>query len=389
MSALATMQQNGQAPVLLTSEQFLAQTKAKSVKVVSAQAYVDGGTSNYQLPQAGLGHMLWVIIQGTITVAGTVTSGTFKTYPNPAPFSIIKRVRFGSNNALNLRDLSGWSWYKWIRYRYGIDPLAAKGTYSYSANNTAALGVTGSALIRNGANVAAQAYTFNLALPMPISYNNAAEQGLIVLQQNVTFYTLSIDWGQVVGGISTTGGSNDLFTTLVGTGLSVTASISVTVGLEYFEALPGIGRLISMFMSATDMITPIAAGDNMVKFPTGDYFTMFLLEAINNGAPLAVANIQNPQFMYAGNVYDNYDDYLVRLGHAYYQHDGVPPMDGVIDWDLGTRRGLLARRDTLDAFDNLNVTDGQLRFTVPGTVTITGNSGVYLVMESLRYLRQG
>ncbi len=382
-----------QQQVFLTAEQFLRQTKPKAVKVATASPYVDGGRSTFRLPQSGLAHQLWVVIQASIVVAGTVTSGTLKGWPNPAPFSILKRLRFGSNNAFNMRDLSGWSLYKWCRQRTGVDPYPQVPTtdprHSFSAVNDRLLGNSMTNAPVPGANIAAGTYLCNMAFPIPIGYNNAAEQGLLVLQQNSTFYDLTIDWGTITGGITATGGSNDFFQSLVGTGLSVTPTITVTVGLDWFEPVAGIGKLISMFMSVSDNITsPLVAGENIIRPPVNDYYTMFSLELVNNGAVIAPTDIQNLIFQHSGNVYDYQEDYLVRLAKNYYLHNGLPPVDGEIVWDLGLRRGNIQRRDTLDAFDDMNITDLQLRFTLPGTLTITGVNQASLVMESLRYIRQ-
>jgi hypothetical protein len=370
-----------------SAESFLQSTKPKSVKITTAQAYVDNGTQSWQLPSAGLGSTLYFHILGTVTVAGTVTSGTFKKGAAPAPWSLIKRMQFGSNNAFNMRSLSGWAWYKWVRARYGIDPTASVGV-TYSANTTAALGLTGSTRITPGANIAAQAYQVNLCLPMPLAYNDAAETGLIVLQLNNTFYNVTIDWGQITGGISATGGSNDFFASLVGTSLVITSSITTTISLDWFEALPGVDDLISLFMSVSEFTqNSLQNGTNTVKLPPNDYYTLLMMEVINNGDVLAVANIGNPTFLHSGNVYDLQEDYYTHLTKYYYKH-GIPPQDSLITYDFGIRRGLLSRRDAIDAFDNQNITDAQMRFDLPAALSITGTNQVSILLESLRYIEQ-
>lgn len=378
------------ADVLLTPEGFLQNTKSKFVRVATAQAYKDGQTTSYQLPQAGLAYMLWVIVQGTITVAGTVTGGTIANYPNPAPYALIKRVKFGNNNSFNMRDFTGWGWYKWLRWRYGLDPLSSGATVNFSANNTAAMGLTGAGRPVAGANVAATTYNVNLMLPLPIAYNQSGELGLIVLQQNSTFYSVQIDWGQVTTGIGATGGSNDFFTGVTGTGLTVTAAITATVGLEFFEAIKGVGALVSMFMQVNEQNNgALVNGENTIRLPANDFYTAFQVEVLNNGAPVAVANIQNPTFMHSGAIYDIQDDYLVNLARNYFQHRNVPP-DGTITYDFGLRRGIIDRRDTIDMFDNSNITDAVVKFTLPGsgTLTLTGLNQSSVVMESLRYIDQ-
>lgn len=392
MAAQASHTAQAQAPqqYLLTPDTFLQQTKAKSSKIVSAFAYVDGGTQQFQLPQTGLAHCVWVQIQSSFVLGGTsVTSGTWQSYPNPVPFSIVRRIRFGNNNSLNMRDLSGWSWYKWVRYRYGIDPLSTDSNAKFSANGQAFMNINQGTTPVAGANVALGTFNFSLTLPLPISFNEAGDTGLLVLQQNSTFYYLTVQWGQMTGGMGPTGGTNDIFNTLVGVGLTYASTTTITAGLDWFEPIPGIDNLISMFMSVFDQTqAPLVTGaDTVMRVPVNDYYTFLMLEIINNGAPLSVVNIQNPTFQHSGNVYDYQDDYAVKLMRSYFQHR-LPPMDGTLDWDLGLRRGIIGRRDTYDAFDNLNVTDVQLRFTVPGSVTPTGINQVSALFECLRYVQR-
>jgi hypothetical protein len=393
--AAKTAQANNQQ-VFLTAEQFLRMTKPKSVKVATAIPYVDGGRSSFRLPQSGLAQTLWLCIQASIvvTAAGGIASGTLAGWPNPAPFSIIRRMRFGSNNAFNMRDLSGWSLYKWIKARTGIDPYPMEPTAdprrSFSVVNDRLLGKAMVNPVIPAANVAVGTYLANMAVPIPIGYNNAGEQGLLVLQQNSTFYDLTIDWGTIAIAAGTAGPTtNDFVTALTLTGgtMSIVPTITATIGLDWFEPVAGIGKLISMFMSVSDMVTtPIVVGENIVRPPVNDYYTMLLLEVVNNGAVLAPTAISNLIFQHSGNVYDYQDDMLVRLAKEMYLHNGMSPTDGSIHWDLGLRRGNLLRRDTLDAFDDMNITDLQLRFT--NATAVAGVNGAYLVMESLRYIRQ-
>lgn len=373
---------------LLSPDQFLQATKAKTVKVATGQAWLENQTQTWNLPQAGLLSCLWVLVTGSITVAGTVTSGTWKGYPSPAPFGLIRRMRFGSNNSFNLRDLSGWNWYKWIRYRYGVDPLTYTATSKFSSAAQAAIGNNVSTMPVSGANIATGTFAVTLGLPIPIAYNKAAENGLIVLQTNQTVYSLSIDWGTVTSGISGTGGTNDLFQTLVGTSLVITASFTTTIAMDWYEPINGIDNLISAFMSVNDQtFVGLATGENIIAPPQNDFYTMILMEVINNGLPVAPANLQNVVWGYAGNVYDFQDEGAMRMLRSFYDHTLVP-MDGVMDFDLGLRRAQPQRRDTFDGFNNLNVTDLKLRFTLPSSLTLTGTQQVNLVMEALRYLDQ-
>jgi hypothetical protein len=388
MSAPAAQQNN--SPQAITPVQFLKASKPKTVRIASGLPYVDGLTQSFPMPQSGLLETIWINIAGTVTVTGTVTSGTFQSYPNPAPFSIIRRIRFGSNNSFNLRDISGWSWYKWIRYRTGIDYLTNQSGIKFSANTLTVIGTNLSNSIVNGANVVAQTYNVGIAMPMPIAYNHMAQAGLIVLAINAVIYSVQIDWGRITGGIGATGGTNDLFNTLVGTGLTVTASISTFMGIDWFEPPRNVNlnQLINMFMQVTDQtFTPLTSNDNVFQPPPNDFYTLLLFELVNNGAAITLANLQAIQWQYAGSVYDYLDDSQIKAVKSSFQHD-IPGMDGVIDFDFGLRGGVFAQRDVFDAFNNMSVTDLKVHVTIPSSVAITGLNQCSAVFESLRLVRQ-
>lgn len=372
----------------LTNEEFLQLTRPKSIPVVTGAAIVPGQSKSYRLPQTGLGNVLWVRLTGTVIVAGTVTSGNFQSYPNNWPFGFIKRVQLSSNNGLLLRDLSGWSWYKWVRNRYGIDPLSLNMGSFASAGNELIVGGNSTDRIVGGAAVVAKTYRIDMILPMPISYNRSGDIGMLVLQQNSVFYDLNLTYADVAGGISATGGTNDLFNALVGTGLSVTADLRATILLDWFEVVPNIGRLTSMFMSCRDQVNnPLNVGRNQIYLPKDDYFTTIIMQGFNAGAPLAAANMGNCALEHSGNVvvYSEGDD--MNVGRDFWEHR-LPPPDGCITFDLGLRRGTPDRRDTFDAFDNTLVTNALVRFDTPSTLVVSGYSAVHTIWETLRFFQQ-
>jgi hypothetical protein len=378
-----------QAPQMLTPEAFLRMTKAKSVQVGS-QAINEGGTNTFRLPQAGLGSMLWVTINGTITVTGTLTGGTFKSFLSggggPAPFSILKKVSFGSNNSFSMINLSGWNLYRWIRERTGIDIMNTGASTPFSANNCAFLGIDEATAIVNGATPSAQTYTVNMCFPIPIAYNMAADTGLLLLQSNGTFFDLNLNFGTITQATSTSF-SNDLVSSVTSSaGVSIAQSLTVKVELDWFEYVPGVESLMSQFLSVNDQQQSLVLGENVIVPPVNDLYTMFLIEVINNGAPVAVANLSNIYLRHSGNQYDYLSYYASNLLKNYYIHAGLPPIDGNINLDFGVRRGWLERRDNLDAIDNLNITDLNIGFT--NAAAVTGQNGVNTIMESLRYIQQ-
>jgi len=378
---------------LLTPDQFLANSKAKISQIVTGIPVNESATTSIRIPSSGLGHCLWVTISGSATFnATTITGGTFPNRPNVSPWSIIKRVKLYSNNAFNLRDMSGWGWYKWLRCRYGLDPTVMTNTGNYDALTTDLIGAVSPT--PGSAPVGGTTYSFRCTIPMPLSFNDAGELGLIVLQQNSTFYNLDINWGSIVGtfgtsvGTATAGGTSDFFGAITGTGQYVSnVSFTVDAALEWFEVIPGIDNLVSMFMSVNDQTQALVQGRNIIIPPVNDYYTMLVGDIWNNGAPIAYSGLSNLTFKHSGNVYDYQESFPVNHSRWYWKHNGVTLPDTSFGYDFGVRRGILLRRDTVEAFNDLNVTD--LQITFDNSVTPTGNNGVNLLMESLRAVRQG
>lgn len=384
-------------PVQITNTQFLAATRPNRLKVSSGNNYADGGTTRSNLQQTGLLDRMVLYVACTVVVAGTVTGGTFNGFAqgNPAPWSILKQVTFGSNNGINMRTCSGWSLYKWVRKRYQTDPMKCTAV-NYSTNTLAALGLNqGSSNIVAGANVAAGTYTFIVALPIDGAYNQTAERGLLSMQNGNIIYTLGIQWGQVSGGISATGGSNDLFNGLTGTGLSVTPTIQYYVAQDiwmvpvYDQTKYTMSYLQGEFVGLTDGIqTPLNTGNVLFKPPQNDLYTGIGLEYINNGAPMTPAQLQNPQWSYAGAVYPYVDDTYPFLVRNFFEGQ-IPDVDGNLWYDLGMRRGERLRRDTIDAFNDQTITNLSIQVTIPNTVTITGVNQINYVLETLTQFAQG
>jgi hypothetical protein len=403
MSAPAATQQTQLTPIQLTNLQFLQNTRPKRNVVTLNSNYLDGGITKNNLQQAGLADKLILYITASIVVAGTVTGGTFNGFGQgwPAPYSILKNFQFYSNNNLIMRNLSGWSLYKWARKRYNTDPTKCT-AINYSANTLAALGLNqGSGAIVAGANVAAGTYTWNIAIPIDLAYNQQAEFGMLSLQNNNIIYTAQATWGQISGGIIATGGSNDLFNGLTGTGLSVTPTITYSIGVDVWDYpnfqpfqsggkwyVNSVSKLMSSFMGVMENIqTPLVAGTNTYRPPQNDIYTQIGLEFINNGTPVAVANLQNPTIQYASNVYPYVESYGVQLGRSYFE-DQIPVCDGNIWYDFGMRRGLRLHRDTLDGFNDQSITNLQMNVTLPGTLSITGTNQINVVQEYLNSFQQ-
>ena len=370
------------------AQDLFLQTAIPRRQRVGIKPYVDGGTTAWDLPQSGLASCLMVTVRGTITVAGSITAGTWKAGPNPFPWGIIKSLQLASNQSLLLRSMSGWSNYKWLRNRYGFDPLAALGT-QYASAASASLGAGVAPQIVPGANVTAATYTVAMSFPVPISYNSRQTAGMLILQSNAVKYTLSLNWAQITSGISATGPStNDAFDNLTGTGISVTTNLNATVDIETYDIAHDMTPSLSLYMCVNEQVqSPLVQGVNEFRIPNGDLYTTLMLEFVNNNVRMPHSQLANVQFSYAGNNLRYDEDYDTKTAFDLWQKN-VLPTDGNFIWDLGLRNGLTDQRDIFDAFNSAQVTNLLVRATIPATVAVTGINQMTLVTESLRTANQ-
>ena len=379
---MSTLQ--GQA-LPITIDQFLGATQDFGLRV-GDYPFVDGGLTHIVLPKSGVATSITALITLTIVVSGTVSSGTFNSYP-PAPFGIVKNARVYSNTSRYLRNMSGWSWYQYLRKRTGFDPFA-KTAGSYSAGWNTAIGV-GAQAIQPGANVAAGTYKVTIPLKVPIAYNDRLDTGLLLMQYNNVEFDLDIQWGNVVAGLTATGGTNDLFNTLVGTGLAVTCTGNVAIDMSTVALPPAVLPNTSMILAVNEQTqSTLQAGDNIMLPPPQEYYTMLGVEFFNAGALLNPSNFGTTRLSYGGNI-DRYVQHAAcqHVNDLYRAEDQWT--DGMIWWDMGMRTGMPNRRDVSGALNAAQLTDLRLVTSLPTTLAPSGANGMKLIRESLERINQG
>lgn len=389
----AQMNPAAQPKVQWTPHQFLKATKPLRAKLIAQQAFAEATDITFQLNQAGLLNLLYFKLEFDLTIAGTVTSGKWATLPTPAPWGIITRVQFYNNNSYILRDLDGWTWYSWVRDRYGFDITSANPGIVWSGDVNARLGNNNASTPIANANIAAGTFHISIALPMPIAYNRSGDTGLIVLPTPGVYYYLKISIGTIISTLSATGGSSSLINTLVGTGLTYAiANVNLKVEQEYFMIPMGsqglLQNFVSLFMAVTRQVIPtLNAGQNIYIPPPNDFYTFVSVELVNAAGHIASTNVTNIQWQYGGQTIDYIDDMDMIYVVETFNNRQIP-MEGKMVWDLGTRLGNLSKRDTYDAFNAQQVTGLQLQWTIASTVTITAPSQGNVILESLRPIGQ-
>lgn len=374
---------SGNKPVNI--DQFILATKPTTKQVQGTIPLSDGNSFSFELPKVGLGLNLYLSIQGTVTVAGTVSGGTFQRYPNPAPFGVVRSVKFGAG-AAQFRQHSLWSLYKHGRYRESLDPLSTGSDQLYCVQSQGASGQYGS-LIVPGANVAAGTYAVKFQFKIPLAYNNTGEVAQLLLATPASYF-LTLDTGNLTSGISATGGSNDLFNGLVGTGLTVTSNIEASLGLEYYQIPNGIdiAPFIQSALVVKDTQAPLIAGQNVINLTNTNLYTMLITEAYSGGYALGNSDLLSVAMQYGGGQLVYSEPILFNQNRNYYLHRGTHNLDGTGVFDMGLRRGVTERRDVLEGFNDASITDLQVQVTTSGSLVPSNPSGITVTTESLQNL---
>jgi hypothetical protein len=236
-----------------------------------------------------------------------------------------------------------------------------------------------------GAPICAGTYALNLMLPLPIAYNLIGQSALLDLN-NQSIYTLNITCGNMIASLNATGGTSDLFNTLIGTGLSYTVTGQFYATYEVFPYLRtdqyDYHNQYDTVMTVLEQTFPIATGANPTTIPRGDKYSMVLAEMLdNNKNPIPDSSLTSFQITYGGSQVMLQQDRYTNILRSYCDHAGLVPMDGLWDIDLGLRTGQLDLRDEFDNFRNQAINNWTINPTIGGNITA---GSMVLTMECLQ-----
>lgn len=144
---------------------FNTATRRKLIQLDTLTRPAAGGMTSLQLPKTGLLARLHLVISATVagTIAGSNQMGAS---------SIVKRVRLQANNGTDIINVSGPG------YAYGMRHFLDSGYLTQLNQGTTVVSAT----------------TFNLSMVLPIMINSRDPVGLIMLQNEETQLTLTVEW---------------------------------------------------------------------------------------------------------------------------------------------------------------------------------------------------
>lgn len=352
---------------------------------------VDGGVTDFPLPQADLLESLIVQIQCTIaTNGGTYTAATFNSWPNPVPWGIIKALSLsGNGGSVNVFKLTGWDCAIYARQRTDLDIFASGTTDKFCDDAQKILGsVNPSSQTRAfaAASLAASTtYSFNLTFELPIAYNKQGEMALLKLQNNSVF-TLRFEWANLIASLGAGSGNSDIITQTTVSGTAYTLTGTVRVKGKYFKYLPEdrfeYSGQTNNIKSVLSQIYAIQNGPNSIPLTRTDTYTWFGAELYNAGAPIAWSNISNIRLVHSNNEVLSQETAYTHIADRYLQHKKWP-LNGFIEHDMRRRMGMPDHMDVLDAINDRNIQNLRMEFDISTSLSLSGVQGARVITEAL------
>jgi hypothetical protein len=331
------MKMNSQ-PAAVAGGQFNPQAfdAATSLNMVNLEtkAYVSGGTTTWNIPRVG--YLAWI----DIPISSAVTGGTLGAVSAHGFSAVVKRVHVKVNNIGDIVDISGPG-YSYLLMNYinnYINPTPA--------NN----GVT-----------AITAAAFDLSMRIPISFNDRDYLGAILLQNEQTLATLSIDW--------------EALTTVTATGAITAFNVTPTV---YFWTVPEDPaarppvRYIHQILE--DQVTVSGSGAVNYDVPRGGILTHLLFGA---GLLASSADAWSEAILRLQSSYSKYDFSVatadIAYGATHQMVTGLTPARnrvlGVLPFDFVGTSGLGCYGKMRDVIDTRNITSMRVVITATGAIS--------------------
>ena len=159
---------------------FQNSTRLKFIRLPAMTKPTGGGTTQVDLPRAGI--LSQIYLQISVTTAGTLT-----TTSGWGIAAAIRRVRLTLNSGVDIVNITG------AGYVYGLREMINLGLDPTPQNQGRVAPVTGT--------------TYILDMIIPVSINNRDEAGLLLLQNDSTLATLVVEWETDSNVILTGGGT--------------------------------------------------------------------------------------------------------------------------------------------------------------------------------------
>lgn len=348
-------QATNQAKQQLTPQQravLFAQATRQNYQTMPTQAVnAENTTIQFNLPKVRLLSRILLHVEATATLTSTAATIQTSAY---SPYNILRRVALDLNNGFSPLVLSGQdlSLYNRLRLNEEVFDISTNGKANTYVENIAAAGGHDSQI--------------RFTLPIEVTLNQRDQVGFLLLQNDESVVTLTIDVSTLSQAYVLNAGNGDAVTF---------KNMKITPTLETYsipnvpQAFPDLS-VLKLVSSKSDIFQ--AGSTSIIKLPVGTIYRKMILKFVdNNGVALTdqsfTGNI-DLVFNQADTPYSIQPQTLSALNHLDY---GEPLPSGVYAFDFSTA-GIPNYSGSMNYIDTEKLTELWVRFnaSVAGTITV-------------------
>lgn len=330
---------------------FAQSTRQNFQTLPSQRVTAENTTIQFTLPKVRLLSRIMLYVEATATLSST--AGTIATSAY-SPFNILRRVALDLNNGFSPVILSGQD--MMLYDRIGLDSQA----YVPSTNSKA------NTYVENLATGPGKDNKIHFTLNIPVTLNQRDMVGLVLLQNDESSTTLSVDVDVLANAYTLNVGNSDVVTF---------KDLTITPMLETYsippikEAFPDIS-VLKLLSSKKEIFQ--GGGSSVVKLPVGTIYRKMILKFTkDDGTPMTDADfVGNIELLFnqADIPYSVKPQILSALNHR--QYNTVLPA-GVYVFDYSDN-GIPNYGGSRDYIDSERLTELWIRFNsnVSGNITV-------------------
>lgn len=348
-------QQTATAKQQLTPQQraiLFAQATRQNFQTMPTQAVnAENTTIQFNLPKVRLLSRILLHVEATATL--TSTAGTIQTAAY-APYNILRRISLDLNNGFSPLVLSGadLSLYSRMRHNQNVLDNSTNGKAISYIENIAAAGGHDCAI--------------RFTIPIEVTLNQRDQVGYILLQNDESVVTLTIDVSTLAQAYVLNAGNGDAVTFK---NMKVTPTLETYSIPNISSAFPDLS-VLKLVSSKSDVFQ--GGSTSIIKLPVGTIYRKILMKFVdNNGVALTDQSFTgNIDFVFnqADTPYSIQPQTLSALNHMQY---GEPLPSGCYSLDF-TDQGFVNYSGSMNYVDSEKLTELWVRFNanVAGTITV-------------------
>jgi len=352
-STLGTTSQAGTGKQTLTPQQravLFAQATRQNFQTMPTQSVnAENTTIQFNLPKVRLLSRILLHVEATATLTSTNATIATSAY---SPYNILRRIALDLNNGFSPLVLSGQdlSLYSRLRMNQSILDISTNGKALNYVENVAAAGGHDCAI--------------RFTLPIQCTLNQRDQVGFLLLQNDESVVTLTVDVSTLAQAYTLQGGDTVTF-----------KNMKITPTLETYsipnvpQAFPDLS-VLKLTSSKSDIFQ--AGSTSVIKLPVGTIYRKILMKFVDNtGAALTDQSFTgNIDFVFnqADTPYSIQPQTLSALNHMQY---GEPLPSGVYALDFSDQ-GFVNYGGSQNYVDSEKLTELWVRFnaSVAGTITV-------------------